>query len=92
MRKIIIASLIIAAVVLLVAYIQMNPPISEESGKEQACINSGGTVTTSLCCESTGNFSNMCLVGPCTCAPDYSHDVKICECPEGKCFDGNSCV
>jgi len=52
----------------------------------------GGTVTTSLCCLATGDFPNLCLVGPCGCAPDYSHEVKICECPEGQCFDGTSCV
>jgi len=59
---------------------------------EQACINSGGTVRTSLCCLSTGDFPNMCLIGPCGCSPENSHEVKICECPEDQCFDEISCV
>jgi magnesium-transporting ATPase (P-type) len=58
---------------------------------EKNCIDSGGTVKTSLCCKSVTDFPNLCLIGACGCAPDQSHEVKICECPEGKCFDGNSC-
>ncbi len=60
--------------------------------KGQACVNSGGTVRMAMCCESTGDFPNLCLIGPCGCSPDNSHEVKICECEEGKCFDGESCV
>jgi hypothetical protein len=62
------------------------------SGKEQACINSGGTVGTSLCCLNTGDFPNNCATGACGCSSGYSHEVKVCNCPAGKCFDGNSCV
>jgi hypothetical protein len=40
---------------------------------------------------STGDFPNMCTTGPCGCAPSSSHDVKICQCPGGKCFDGTKC-
>jgi hypothetical protein len=60
--------------------------------KEQSCINSGGTIGTSLCCKSVSDFPNSCMIGACGCSPDNSHSVKICECPEGKCFDGNKCV
>jgi len=59
---------------------------------EEACVNSGGEITTSLCCEATGDYPNLCLVGPCGCSPENSHQVKICDCEEGKCFDGNTCV
>ena len=59
--------------------------------EEQACVDSGGTVRTSMCCESTDDFPNLCLVGPCGCAPDYSHEVEICDCGEG-CWDGEKCV
>jgi len=88
MNKIIVAVLIIVVVALVVAYTQTTPPTSTE----QACINSGGTVRTSLCCKSTGDFPNLCLIGPCGCSPDNSHEVKVCDCPEGKCFDGNTCT
>jgi hypothetical protein len=59
---------------------------------EQSCLDSGGTVATSSCCESTSNFPNLCLVGACGCSPTSSHEVNICSCEEGKCFDGNECV
>jgi len=64
----------------------------ELSGKERACVDSGGTVSTSLCCKSTTDFPNLCLIGPCGCSPDNSHQVKICDCGPNKCFDGNECV
>jgi|GEM_PF-1441708 len=66
--------------------------VEEETGKEQACIDSGGTVTTGMCCKSTGDFPDLCAVGACACSPENSHEVKICDCGEGKCFDGNACV
>lgn len=91
MKKTIIIAILVVIVVLVivVAYTQITPPTSE---KEQACINSGGTVKTSLCCESSGDFPNNCLIGACGCAPTNSHEVKVCECPEGKCFDGTKCI
>jgi len=64
----------------------------EELSLEEKCTASGGTVTTSLCCESTEDFPNLCLIGPCGCAPENSHEINICDCGEGKCFDGESCV
>jgi len=62
------------------------------SGKEQACKNSGGTVTISSCCISAGDFPGNCGIGSCGCAPENSHEVKVCNCPQGKCFNGNTCV
>jgi hypothetical protein len=61
---------------------------------EQACINSGGTVTTQLCCNSANDFPNTCLIGACGCSPDNSHEVKVCDCGEGKCWDSeiSQCV
>ena len=88
MRKIIVAVLIIVVLTLAFLFIQINPPLL---GKEQACINSGGTVETGLCCQSVEDFPNTCLIGACSCAPDQSHEVKICNCGE-KCFDGNACT
>lgn len=58
----------------------------------EACVNSGGKATSSLCCKSTGDYPNLCLIGPCGCSPDNSHTIKVCDCGEGKCFDGNACI
>lgn len=66
-------------------------PVFEEN-KEEACVNSGGEVRTSSCCKATSDYPNLCLIGPCGCSLENSHQVKICDCGEGKCFDGNECV
>ena len=66
--------------------------LSETSIKEQACIDSGGTVETAMCCLTTSDFPNSCLVGACGCSTENSHEVKICNCGESKCFDGDECV
>ena len=59
---------------------------------DQSCLNSGGSIETSSCCQSAGDFPNSCAIGACGCASANSHQVKTCNCGEGKCFDGNSCV
>lgn len=60
-------------------------------GAEQACSDSGGTVSTSTCCKATSDFPNLCLIGPCGCAPEHSHEVKICDCGND-CWDGTKCT
>jgi len=60
--------------------------------EEQKCLNSGGEVSTSLCCESVSDFPNLCLIGACGCSPTDSHEVKICDCGADKCFNGTKCV
>ena len=62
------------------------------TAEEQACEDSGGTVTEGLCCLSTEDFPNLCLIGACGCSPENSHEVKVCDCGEGKCFDGDACI
>jgi hypothetical protein len=62
------------------------------SAAEKGCIESGGTVTTAMCCKSTGDFPDTCLIGACGCAPDQSHEVRVCDCGPGSCFDGTACV
>jgi hypothetical protein len=52
------------------------------------CEKTGGTVELRSCCESVGNFPNLCLVGACTCLPENSHEVLVCQCPEGFCWNG----
>ncbi|MDD3487180.1 MAG: hypothetical protein PHF35_02255 [Candidatus Moranbacteria bacterium] len=64
----------------------------KKDAKELACVNAGGKISQSLCCQSANDFSNTCAIGACGCAPDHSHQVKACDCGEGKCFDGKSCV
>ena len=59
---------------------------------EELCRLSGGTVTTQLCCKSVSDFPNTCLIGACGCLPDNSHEIKACDCGEGKCWNGNICV
>jgi hypothetical protein len=66
--------------------------IEELPDKEGACIQSGGTVSTALCCKSVGDFPNLCVIGPCGCSPDNSHEVKICDCGSDRCFNGQECV
>ena len=66
-------------------------------GCDQAllCEQTGGTVELRSCCKSVGNFPNLCLVGPCTCLPEDSHKVLVCQCPEGLCWndvDGGGCI
>jgi hypothetical protein len=63
-----------------------------ECPTEQGCLSSGGTVTTTPCCQSVGDFPNTCGIGPCGCAPANSHEVNICDCGVGKCFNGSRCV
>lgn len=66
--------------------------VSAEVVSEKQCITSGGSVSTSFCCKSSKDFSNSCLIGACGCSPTNSREVKICVCPEGKCFNGNECI
>jgi hypothetical protein len=60
--------------------------------EERVCLNSGGTIKTGFCCESVHDFPNTCSIGACGCSPASSHEVKICDCGPGKCFDGSKCV
>lgn len=66
--------------------------VTVEDRREEACLKSGGQLTTSLCCKSTEDYPNLCLVGPCGCSPENSHQVKICDCGPGRCFNGEECV
>jgi len=55
---------------------------------ENQCIGLwGGNVTTHLCCNSVGDFPNTCLIGACGCSPSNSHEIKVCDCGEGRCWD-----
>jgi hypothetical protein len=56
------------------------------------CTRSGGTVEIRNCCKSASDFPNTCKPGPCSCGPSSSKDTKVCNCGEGKCFNGTACV
>ncbi len=60
--------------------------------KGSYCWATGGTVLSQQCCSSTEDFPNNCVIGACGCAPEYSHPVRTCQCPEGHCFNGEKCV
>ena len=62
------------------------------TGPEAKCLASGGSVGKALCCGSTSDFPDTCSSGGCGCAPSSSHEVKVCTCPSGKCFNGSTCV
>jgi hypothetical protein len=66
--------------------------ITTPSAEELACTTSGGTVQTSECCLSSGDFPNMCMIGACGCSLENSHNVKKCICGEGKCWNGTTCA
>lgn len=68
------------------------PSTPQPSAAESGCTGSGGTVSTSSCCQSASDFPNSCAIGACGCAPANSHEVKTCACPAGMCFSGTACV
>jgi len=78
-------------IVIILGYIIFQAP-SELTDQAQTCIDSGGTVSISMACKSIEGFPNSCLIGPFGCSPDNSHEVQVCDCGPGKCFDGNECV
>jgi len=87
---IIIAIIVIAGIGYWIYQSTIEP--EEITEQEQVCIDSGGEVRTSPCCEATGDFPNLCLIGPCGCSPDNSREIKICDCGPDKCFNGSKCV
>lgn len=66
--------------------------VESATSAEQACIESGGVVTSALCCACVSDFPNLCLIGACGCSGEHSVPTRICECPPDRCFDGTACV
>jgi hypothetical protein len=73
------------------ADVETDPDVND-SGLAAGCTESGGTVTSTLCCDAAGPFPDLCSVGACGCAPASSADTQTCDCGAGRCFDGNACV
>lgn len=61
------------------------------AGASEPCSAAGATVGMQLCCNATGDFPNLCAIGACGCAPMNSHMVRVCQCPNGRCWNGNAC-
>ena len=57
-----------------------------------ACEAAGGTTVVWSCCQSVSDFPGLCVIGPCGCAPWFSHEIWVCDCGEGLCWDGTACV
>jgi len=63
----------------------------ESNSLSEKCTSTGGTVSTAMCCLSSGDFPRMDLIGACGCSSDNSHEVKICDCGE-KVWNGETCI
>ena len=58
-----------------------------DNSNEKLCTDTGGSIVEASCCKSVGgNFPSSCYMGQCGCSLEDSHNVKTCECNEGKCF------
>jgi len=89
---ILVAIVIIAAgAVMFPALVHGGSPVVV-SQAEKGCRASGGTVGEGLCCGSVDDFPNTCVVGACGCSAEFSHAVKTCRCPAGRCFNGTACM
>jgi len=64
-----------------------SPQPAQNQTMEELCIAGGGTVKTQQCCKSVVDFPNTCLVGGCGCSPENSHEIKVCDCGEVKCWN-----
>ena len=62
-----------------------------DGGIESRCVAAGGQVAIQLCCLATNDFPNLCLIGPCGCAPMNSHMIKVCRCGANKGWNGTTC-
>ncbi len=65
---------------------------AQPTDQEQACLYTGGIITTSLCCKTEGDFPNTCLAGTCACPLENSDQIRRCFCGQNKCFDGKQCI
>ena len=84
-----ITGIVIVAAIIIFLFYPTSPSVPEA---DKACINAGGTVKTQQCCKSASDFPNSCLIGACGCSLENSHEVKVCDCGKGKCWDGTKCA
>ena len=68
-------------------------PSSYIATAEELCINTVGAPVTLNCYEGTADYPNLCYVGACGCALNYSESTTVCDCGGGNCFDSEfGCV
>jgi hypothetical protein len=77
---------------LLVFSLAMSGCTSPPEDMKKACTDSGGTVNIQACCKSSEDFPDTCGIGACGCSFAESHQIWVCECGEGRCFDGRKCI
>jgi hypothetical protein len=80
--------LVLLAVLLIAGCVASTPTKT----KEQMCTDSGGNLSTGMCCMSVSDYPNQCLIGGCGCSSENSHDVRVCDCGPDKCFNGTACT
>jgi hypothetical protein len=63
------------------------------SAERQGCLDSGGVVSSGLCCASAPEFPDTCGIGACGCSPSASRQTSLCDCGVG-CFnrEARACV
>lgn len=89
-KRVYLILIIIIGVISVAGYLFYNQ--SGVSSSHQACLNSGGEVVKTDCCEGTEDFPNLCQIEACDCSPENSQQVKTCDCGAGKCFNGEKCI
>ncbi len=92
---IIIILILLTLTIVIYTLVNKNKELNKQENFDEAfiaCQMSGGQVITSSCCLSAADYPNTCLIGACGCAPENSHEIKICDCGADKCFNGNECV
>lgn len=97
MKKIILLGLLLIFLGIVGIFVYHKRAVAPIETLDQQCVAAGGQVEETLCCgganaETQTSFPNLCVIGACGCAPKYSRPTKICNCGEGKCFDGKACV
>lgn len=59
---------------------------------EKRCEESGGTVSSDLCCKGLDHFPNTCAGSCDNCSSEDQWLIPVCSCPgSNPCFDGNEC-
>jgi len=54
---------------------------------DELCKQAGGTVKTQLCCKPINDFPDTVCTPVCSCSPEKSKEVKVCDCGEGRCWN-----